>query len=98
MNKIHDDNTFSEHGFVSSIPYKDGFMVSWLDGRNTYGVGDHGHAKGAMTIRSAVLDFNGTEILSLYQGSFKGQKGDKVNFAIDQNKILFFDEKGISVQ
>ena len=59
MNKIHDDNTFSEHGFVSSIPYKDGFMVSWLDGRNTYGVGDHGHAKGAMTIRSAVLDFKG---------------------------------------
>ena len=59
MNKIHDDNTFSEHGFVSSIPYKDGFMVSWLDGRNTYGVGDHGHAKGAMTIRSAVLDSNG---------------------------------------
>ena len=59
MNKIHNDNTFSEHGFVSSIPYKDGFMVSWLDGRNTYGVGDHGHAKGAMTIRSAVLDSNG---------------------------------------
>ena len=59
MNKIHDDNTFSEHGFVSSIPYKDGFMVSWLDGRNTYGVGDHGHAKVAMTIRSAVLDFIG---------------------------------------
>ncbi|MBE97668.1 MAG: hypothetical protein CMB91_01235 [Flammeovirgaceae bacterium] len=59
MNKIHDDNTFSEHGFVSSIPYKDGFMVSWLDGRNTYGVGDHGHAKGAMTIRSAILDSNG---------------------------------------
>ena len=59
MNKIHDDNTFSEHGFVSSIPYKDGFMVRWLDGRNTYGVGDHGHAKGAMTIRSAILDSNG---------------------------------------
>ena len=59
MNKIHDDNTFSEHGFVSSIQYKDGFMVSWLDGRNTYGVGDHGHAKGAMTIRSAILDSNG---------------------------------------
>lgn len=62
MNKIHDDNTFSEHGFVSSIPYKDGFMVSWLDGRNTYGVGDHGHAKGAMTIRSAILDSNGNII------------------------------------
>ena len=44
------------------------------------------------------LDFNGAEILSLYQGAFQGQKGDKVNFAIDQNKILFFDEKGMSVQ
>ena len=44
------------------------------------------------------LDFNGAEILSLYQGAFQGQKGDKVNFAIDQNKILFFDEKGMRVQ
>ena len=59
MKKIHDDNTFSEHGFVSSIPYRDGFMVSWLDGRNTYGTGHDGHAKGAMTLRSAVLDSKG---------------------------------------
>lgn len=59
MQKIHDDNTFSEHGFVSSIPYKDGFMVSWLDGRNTYGKGHDGHANGAMTIRSAILDNTG---------------------------------------
>ena len=59
MKNIHDDNTFSEHGFVSSVPYKDGFMVSWLDGRNTYGKGQDGHAKGAMTIRSAILDSNG---------------------------------------
>ena len=59
MKNIHDDNTFSEHGFVSSVPYKDGFMVSWLDGRNTYGKGHDGHAKGAMTIRSAILDSNG---------------------------------------
>lgn len=59
MQKIHDDNTFSEHGFVSSIPYKDGFMVSWLDGRNTYGKDHDGHANGAMTIRSAILDNTG---------------------------------------
>ena len=44
---------------MSSVPYKDGFMVSWLDGRNTYGKGHDGHAKGAMTIRSAILDSNG---------------------------------------
>ena len=31
MDKIHDDNTLSEHGFVSSIP-KDGFIVA-IDGR-----------------------------------------------------------------
>ena len=59
MDKIHDDNTLSEHGFVSSVPYKDGFIVSWLDGRNTYGKGDHGHAKGAMTLRSAVIGSDG---------------------------------------
>ena len=62
MKKIHDDNTFSEHGFVSSIPYQNGFMVSWLDGRNTYGKGHDGHAKGAMTIRSAILDSSGNII------------------------------------
>ncbi len=60
MSNIHDDNTLSEHGFVSSIPYQDGFMVSWLDGRNTFGKGHDGHAKGAMTIRSAILDRNGS--------------------------------------
>ena len=59
MDKIHDDNTLSEHGFVSSVPYEDGFIVSWLDGRNTYGKGDHGHAKGAMTLRSAVIGYDG---------------------------------------
>ena len=62
MKKIHDDNTFSEHGFVSSIPYQNGFMVSWLDGRNTYGKGHDDHAKGAMTIRSAILDSSGNII------------------------------------
>ena len=59
MKKIHDDTTFSEHGFVSSVPFNVGFMVSWLDGRNTFGVSDDGHAKGAMTLRSAVLNFEG---------------------------------------
>ena len=60
MNKIHDDNTFSEHGFVSSIPYKDGFMVSWLDGRNTTTKkSDSGHDQGAMTLRTAIINLEG---------------------------------------
>ena len=32
---LNTDNTKSEHGFVSIEPFKDGFIASWLDGRNT---------------------------------------------------------------
>ncbi len=52
-------------------------------------------ALGAETV--VELDYNGTEILSLYQGSFDGQKGQEVKFAIDSSKVLFFDEKGVKV-
>jgi hypothetical protein len=61
---LHNDGTKSEHGFVSMLPYnKDGFFVTWLDGRNTAGghdtAGEHG-AGGAMTLRSALVGANGT--------------------------------------
>ena len=36
--RLHQDTTATEHGFVSAVPYKDGFYVSWLDGRNTRGM------------------------------------------------------------
>ena len=52
-------------------------------------------ALGAETVIE--LDYNGTEILSLYQGSFGGQRGQDVKFAIDESKVLFFDDKGIKV-
>lgn len=58
MKKIHSDNTFTEHGFVSVTPYEEGFIASWLDGRNTVPSSD-GHAKGAMTLRSAEIDKEG---------------------------------------
>jgi hypothetical protein len=51
--KLHKDTVNAEHGFVSAVPYKDGFMVSWLDGRYT------GEDNGAMTIRGAFVDHNG---------------------------------------
>ena len=51
--KIHQDTVQAEHGFVSAVPYKDGFKVSWLDGRYT------GKDNGAMTIRGAYVDGNG---------------------------------------
>lgn len=61
---LHDDGKQAEHGFMSLIPYKEGFFVSWLDGRNTGTQGmsdhaDHGGHQGAMTIRAAILDKNG---------------------------------------
>ena len=58
MKNIHTDNTFTEHGFVSVVPYGEGFIVSWLDGRNTLPSSD-GHGKGAMTLRSAEIDKEG---------------------------------------
>jgi len=33
-------------------------------------------------------------MLCLYQGSFDGQRGDNIKFAIDQSKVLFFNEDG----
>ena len=60
---LHDDGTKSEHGFVSLLPWKDGFFATWLDGRNTAG-GHHGHdghgSGGAMTLRGAFIGVNGT--------------------------------------
>ena len=51
--KLHQDTVAAEHGFVSAIPYKEGFYVSWLDGR--YTVEDNG----TMTIRGAYVDIEG---------------------------------------
>ena len=57
---LHSDNTKSEHGFVSINPYKDGFIASWLDGRNTTSSKEqYGHASGPMSLRSAIINSEG---------------------------------------
>ena len=61
---LHNDSTTTEHGFVSILPYKDDFFVSWLDGRNTMG-GEHtdGHqSTGAMNLRAATILTSGDVI------------------------------------
>lgn len=64
---LHDDGKQAEHGFVSMIPYGENLFVAWLDGRNTVmeGMenmsGHEGH-QGAMSLRGAVLDYNGKKI------------------------------------
>jgi len=61
---LHDDNTKTEHGFVSMLPFEDrDFFVTWLDGRNTGGGhDDHDHSAGggAMTLRGGFVKNDGT--------------------------------------
>lgn len=60
---LNEDNVKAEHGFVSIVPYKNGFFTAWLDGRKTVMEGDdggHGH-HGEMTLRGAMLDHNGNK-------------------------------------
>lgn len=54
---LHTDGTPTEHGFVSVMPYKGGFFVDWLDGRNTQEneVGE----RGAMTLRAGAVSTDG---------------------------------------
>ncbi len=55
---LHTDDTPTEHGFVTVLPYNDSFFVTWLDGRNTEEneVGE----RGAMTLRAAAVSAEGT--------------------------------------
>jgi hypothetical protein len=54
----HDDNTMTEHGFVSLFPWHQGVGVLWLDGRNMTAEGhepaEHG-GQGGMTLRAAAI-------------------------------------------
>ena len=55
---LHTDNTPTEHGFVTALPYgKDGFFLTWLDGRNTEE--KEGQERGAMTLRAAEISATG---------------------------------------
>ena len=57
----HGDDTATEHGFVSLLPWRGALLALWLDGRNTGGDDGHDHGGGgAMTVRSAVVDYDGT--------------------------------------
>lgn len=59
---LHDDGKKAEHGFVSLLPNKENYFISWLDGRNTSmetGPGHGGTHHGAMSIRAAVVSKTG---------------------------------------
>jgi hypothetical protein len=54
---LHTDGTPTEHGFVTVLPYKEAFFVTWLDGRNTEE--NEAGERGAMTLRAAEVAANG---------------------------------------
>lgn len=55
---LHTDGTPTEHGFVTVLPYKEDFFVTWLDGRNTEE--NEAEERGAMSIRAAQVNSSGT--------------------------------------
>lgn len=55
---LHTDSTPTEHGFVTVLPYKEDFFVTWLDGRNTEQ--NEAGERGAMTIRAAQVASDGS--------------------------------------
>jgi hypothetical protein len=66
---LHEDGKQAEHGFVSLVPYEDNVFITWLDGRNTVMEGmeamkdmDHGGHHGAMSLRAAVVNYEGKKI------------------------------------
>ena len=62
---LNDDEKKAEHGFVTIIPYKDGFFSCWLDGRKTAmeeDMSQHEGHHGEMTVRAAMLDKKGKKI------------------------------------
>lgn len=60
LGRLHDDDTKTEHGFVSLLPEGDGVRAFWLDGREMKppgeGEDDHGHGGGNMTLRTALIE------------------------------------------
>lgn len=62
---LHNDNTATEHGFVSMLPMSDStFLIAWLDGRNmashNHGsMHSHEHAAGEMSVRIAEVNLQG---------------------------------------
>ncbi|HTL06859.1 MAG TPA: hypothetical protein VL307_01335 [Chitinophagaceae bacterium] len=58
---LNADTVQAEHGFVSLVPYKDGYLACWLDGRNAAMPMSAAHAGhgGQMSLRAALLNKSG---------------------------------------
>ena len=55
--RVHDDDSPTEHGFVSMVPWDEGAAVVWLDGRamSSSTLDASGHGTGSMSVRFRTL-------------------------------------------
>ncbi len=64
--RVHDDDSPTEHGFVSMVPWEDGAAIVWLDGRGMRSEtppvpgGAHAGPRGSMSVRFRTLAADGT--------------------------------------
>ncbi len=93
---LHHDSTLTEHGFVSLQPWKDGYVATWLDGRNTVGSEDHeshGGHHGAMSLRAAFLDVTG-DVVSEWEIDHRTCDCCQTSMAItDQGPVIAFRDR-----
>ncbi|MTI88063.1 MAG: hypothetical protein FH748_08855 [Balneolaceae bacterium] len=67
---LHEDNTATEHGFVSMTPAGDSkILATWLDGRNTANrkQDEYSDMSKAMTLRAAFVDKDSPEIIEKFE-------------------------------
>ena len=57
--KLHNDNTKTEHGFVSTINYNNNFLSTYLDGRQNELAKDNKNLKPQMTLRATSYNIDG---------------------------------------
>jgi len=104
--KLHSDSIPAEHGFVSGIPYKDGFAVAWLDGRYSKSelprmslrgaiIGGDGIIKYDDELDSMVCDCCQTSVF-LADGQANVVYRDRTELEIRDNAQVSFSENGVA--
>lgn len=61
--KLHNDNTKTEHGFVSTINYNNNFLSTYLDGRQNELAKENKNLKPQMTLRATSYNIDGVILM-----------------------------------
>ena len=61
--KLHNDNTKTEHGFVSTVNYNNNFLSTYLDGRQNELAKENKNLKPQMTLRATSYNIDGVILM-----------------------------------